>query len=191
MRLILPLLLVACSTLAQNPRWWPGTVVLTSREVLNGDLCFQTADLVLFRTSDELRVLTPAQLESFHFFDVDADLHHRFVSVQDERGHSRFFELVVSGDVQVLRLFSPTRPLERPLSDRDDFDYYVRFAGEWIHLRHFHHRVLPSLLALDQNLSGLIRSNNLQSRRVADAVRIAVLYNERHRAHALVVAGRP
>jgi hypothetical protein len=164
---------------AQPVRWMPGTVVLHTREVLNGDVGFQTADIVLFRSGGHVQVFSPAMAESFRYFDAQDNLLHHLVCGADERSIIRFYEVVLAGPVQVVRLFRPRMPVERAVSHTEDFTYAVWFEDVRADLRLFRKKILPRLAAADPQLRTIIRGRGLRPHRPADAIRIAHLFNGR------------
>lgn len=170
---------VGCLALSQPLPWAPGTVVLHSQQVVGGEVCFQTAELFLFRNEGLVHAFSPRQVASFRYFDAQDSLLHHLVSGTDELGIARFYEVVLAGPVRVVRLFRPRVPLARPVSHSEDFSYYVWFANERAALRQFRKKILPLLAAADPGLPADIRGQHLRAHLPADAIRIAQLFNRR------------
>ncbi len=149
--------------------------------VMNGEVAFQTAELLLFRSQGVVTVFTPAQLTSARAFDVGQNIHHRWLSLRAPERGWRLYELVVSGPIQVLRVLQSKLPLEREASDKHDYDYFVATANRWVRLHRFYQEVYPELAAADQRLVAWVKSEAAHPHHLGDAIRIVKKYNEHRR----------
>jgi hypothetical protein len=174
-------LAVALIGRAQSPHWLPGTVVTTDSVVVNGEVAFQTAELILFRADEFVKVFTPTQLLAAHAFDKDENLHHRYVAYGAADARLLFYEVVVPGPVRVLRLLQSKMPLTRVASDRDDYDYFVATTNRLVRLHRFYRELFPELVAENEALASWTQTEALHPREPGDAIRIVQKFNQTKR----------
>jgi hypothetical protein len=154
-------------------------MVLSNGEVLTGKFSLEPLhDLVLFREGDERSIFPAHKIQSLNFYDYKANINRRYVSLKETNPfHNRYqlFELVVSGEVSVLRR---QKTQGRRLSDALDFTYYTLCRDELLPLRKFNKQIYPLLsAAMCPLVEDFVRKNRLQPFRPDDSIRIIEFYN--------------
>lgn len=173
-------------TAAASPTvWHDGAVVLSTMEVLTGKLSVEVAhDLILLQHGDQCMVLPAHKVKSFYYYDKEANINRKFVTWQEGRETftiSRFFEVVLNGDIGVLR--RQKESITHATSDALDFDYVIVFHDDLIPLQKFNQKVYPTVVETSgDKIILFIASNKLSTTRSADAIRILEFYNQGIRA---------
>lgn len=164
---------------ADELTWYEGSVVLETREVLVGEISLEVMyDLILFRSNNQITLYRSHRIQSLQFFDAEANINRKFISVWETNGIIRqchFFESVVKGEVGVLRR---EKVLIKPTSERD-FNYYVQHNDEMFSLYAFRNKVYPSMVVKGgSRLSAFVLDNNLDPNKSANAIEIVIYYNK-------------
>src|SRR5688500_8257638 len=110
MKKLIPFLICLLSVnilFASDPEWHQGAIVLQSDDVLRGQVAMhESHDLVLFQSDDGMMVLPAHKVRTVLFYDAASDINRKFVTVrrtENFRFQYRIFEVVISGDITVLR----------------------------------------------------------------------------------------
>ncbi len=157
-------------------KWNHGVIVMADGEVRQGELLFQVPELVLFRDNNEVSVMAAGKVQSFRYYDAEANINRKFISHSSGRT-AAFYEVVIWGEVSVIRKLKHQLISKRKKSDAADYDYFVSRQGSIIPLKRFGHNVYPDLVAKSQHLRKLVRERNLKTYDQADAIQIVQLYN--------------
>ena len=181
------LLLVNCiNTNAQSLKWFEGSVVLTSGDVIIGKMVIEPSLDVLLVQRDKERIVYPAhKVKSFYYYDESSDINRRFISLRDNsamHNHYQLFEIVLQGEVDVLRR-QKTRSLKP--SDALDFTYYVSYRDDVMLLRKFGKKVYPHLKSSMETLDEFVVSNHLRAYDDSNSIRIIEYYNRQLRAEVI------
>ncbi|MEI9917686.1 MAG: hypothetical protein WDO14_02665 [Bacteroidota bacterium] len=103
MRVILIIaFVVAFGGLAQADQiiWHKGSVVLSNKEVVVGDIARQGFDLLLLRDAKgSVDVLAAHEVSTFRYYDTKENVNRTFFSIAN-----RYYERVVSGRISVFRI---------------------------------------------------------------------------------------
>lgn len=167
-------------------KWSKGIIVMADGEVRQGELAFQVSEIVLFRASGEVTVFTASKVRSFRYYDQLENINRKFVSRASSLGRTAcFYEVVVLGEVSVIRKLSHHMISNRKNSDKDDYNYFICFQNNLIPLHHFRNKVYPSLTSSRQ-IGRLIKDRHLNPNHKADAIQIIQLYNKATSAETLV-----
>lgn len=184
--LVAGLLMLVVPSRAQQ--WFEGVAVLEDRQVVAGTIARQSADLILIRKSDGVAVFPAHRLSSFRFYDPVQNINRMFVSgVEGEYRSARFFEVVVAGEITVMRdqsVFSEDIDECRA----KDFRYFLRGpAGTILPIRTFRRDFLRTIAgALSEDELSRFSSNE-----PADVIRMIRLYNQRLFTPSIAGIGSP
>ncbi len=165
---------------AEGLTWNEGVIVLANGQVKQGEVAFQVSEILLFRSVGELTVYTAHKLHSFRYFDAKANINRKFISFSsDNKRFKIFYEVVVVGKVSVLRKFKTNNINGQCNSDKDDFDYFVRFQNNAYNLNQFRNKVYPGLISTAGELIlAQIKEKHLNPNFNADAIQIVELFNK-------------
>jgi hypothetical protein len=173
------LLLNTISLFAEEMDWYEGSIVLKTKEVLVGEISIEPAyDLILHRIDGKVDVYPAHKIQSFHFYDKDANINRKFISLKQEGlfNSHQLYEVVLWGDVDIYRkqkAWTGNSP-----SDADGFSYYVSYRDQLNDIHKFRDRVYPYLLeSAGSLLSVFMDENNLNPNFLANAITIAHFYN--------------
>ncbi|MEO5980295.1 MAG: hypothetical protein ABIS36_09025 [Chryseolinea sp.] len=166
---------------AQRLKWHKGSVVLSEGIVLTGSISIEPRhDLILFRTTGNPTVYPAHKLKSVYFYDCEANINRRFISMEYKEGiatNDRLLEVVTSGEVSILRRMKNVI-YSYQASEATDYNYYCKYDGALVPLRKFTKKIFPSLMSKEHNrLRGFMKENRLQSAMDADAIQIIEYYN--------------
>lgn len=168
-------------------KWNAGVVVLDDGQLRQGELAFQVSEIVLFRTEGKVTVYTANKIHSFRYYDQEQDINRKFVSRASTFGRTAiFYEVVVVGEVSIIRKLKTQIIANRKISDKDDFDYFVLFQNNLFTLGQFRNKVYPGLIAKWGQIIDLIKQRHLNPNQKADAIQIIQLYNKVAFAETLV-----
>jgi hypothetical protein len=183
------LIFVSCEeTFSKDLQWKEGVVVLQGREVRTGKISVDLLhDVVLLKASDNIIVLPAFKIQSLSYYDVDKNMHHRFVSVQ-QRINSfttyRLFEIVVSGEINVYRRLSG--PFADRGDDRSGYHYFISLKNEQVSLSKFRSRVFPYIRKTRKDIAEYIKENHLSANNQAHAILIIDYFNKCNRTNELL-----
>ncbi len=167
--------------LASKPvEWFDGSVVLHNQEVLTGKISIQAPfDVIVFRTASTRMVYPAHKIHSIFFYDADANINRRFVSIKDNSAFKTayyLYEVVVAGEVSVLRRKIYTQ--SEVNDDATAYVYYTENTGDLTSLKKFRKEVYKNLLLTSgQRLSYFVQRNRLNPNDAAHAVMIVQEYN--------------
>lgn len=126
-----------------------GSIVLSSGEVKVGKLVLHLDhDVILFSEGDKRMVYAAHKIKAVYYYDEATNINRRLVSLKQHLGSRsmyRLFEVVLGGDVKVLRQqkYSLISAIANPL----DYNYYVYQNETLIRLEDFRKEVYPRLNA--------------------------------------------
>ena len=150
MKILYPLALILVFigfTQAQND-WVSGSVVLKTNKVLVGEILKKPIhDLILLKNSAGIHALPAHQVSYYRFYDRDADINRQFLSIKshDFFGSIKFFEIVIQGNIKVLRRYHKKTP-ENEVNEAYDFDYFTLYDNTLVPLSQFKKKVYPKLM---------------------------------------------
>jgi hypothetical protein len=163
---------------AQSLKWHEGSVVLTSGDVIVGKMVVDPfLDVVLFQENDRRTVYPAHKVRSLYYYDDSYDINRRFISLREENfpyNHHQLFEVVVCGEVNVLRK-QKTRFLNS--SDALDFTYYVSYRDDVVLLRKFGKKIYPQLKSSMEKLDDFVSANHLREYDSSNSITIIEYYN--------------
>lgn len=188
-------LLQKAATASGSPgvTWNKGAMVLEDQQVLRGEFCVQAVyDLVLFRNGKAVNVYPAHTFRSLHVYDQKADINRRYVShVSAEEGLAvrRIYEVVLYGEISVLRRQKVSTAHSPELSDAFDFNYFIVSKDGTYFLHQFRERVFPGMVEHGgEEISTFIKLNKLDPNRESDAVRLIRFFNK-NRSTSLMING--
>lgn len=188
---ILVLFLAASQLFGRTPQWFSGSVVLSNRVVLVGEVSMEPLHhTLLFRDGgDEVQVFPAHRIEAFYFYDHDADVNRKFVSRSRTAGgwkRFEFFEMVLHGEPGVVRQQRLSR--HHIHDDGVDFIYYVSFKEDLTSLKKFRSRIYPHLVrSAGDALIDFVKENKLDPIRPANAIEILEYFNRNFSAKEIMV----
>jgi len=168
-------------------KWSQGVVVMVDGEVRQGEVVFQFAEIVLLRSEGEVNVLPANKVQSFRYYDQKENINRNFVSTQPIGKPAAFYEIVVFGEVSVVRKFKPNVLYNKEHSDKNGFDYFVRIQNELVTLKHFRTKVYPTLIEHFHGLPFAISERRLNPNYAGDAIQIIQIYNKETSAETVLV----
>ena len=177
------LLVNSLTTKAQSLKWYDGSVVLTTGDVIIGKMVVEPSLNVLLVEQNNIRAVYPAhKIKSLYYYDDSSDINRRFISLRDKStlyNHYQLFEIVVQGEVSVLRK-QETKYLKP--SDALDFTYYVAYCDDVMLLKKFGKKVYPQLNSSMETLDDFVSSNHLRQYDSSNSITIIEYYNRQLRA---------
>ncbi len=157
--------LASLSALAVNPnlnKWHRGELLFSDNQTVEGEIRYDSfTDLIQVKEENVIRVYSARQVNTFGFFDETTNQMRRFLSltVPDRRHRNRkvFYEIVLTGEMYLLRRLHPRGPLmaaspsltevESPWYDRKNiFDYYTYSHNRLIPIRHFRKQIYSKIM---------------------------------------------
>ncbi len=139
-------LAIVSSLMGQPLEWRRGVVVLTNGQVLTGSIYHpQGFDVIFLRSDDECISLNAVRVQSFRYYDSVSNINRKFVGIKNNKWESRFYEVVISGEVSVLRELKRYADKSHP-DEVDSYWYYTFINNTMVPLMHFRNRVYPKLL---------------------------------------------
>ena len=186
---ILFCLLSVNSICIASPEWNSGVVVLHSGEVLPGQIALhQSHDMVLLQSGDKRTVLPAHKIKCVLFYDAIKNINRRFITIttkDNTRISHRIFEVVLSGDITVLRR---SASLFANINDEvSGFEYFLKVGNELITIRKFRTKIYPTIVDASAELEQFVRKNRLRPAFPADIIQIVGRHNEEVEAQALSV----
>lgn len=175
---IFGLILCLSSQAADAIRWSKGSVVEKDGQVKIGDISFQSIDLILFKADNQIMVYTPYHIKAFFYYDESINVNRKFNSLKLEGNQSPlFYEYVVWGKAQMMRLVKNRNLIKGKLRDTYDYEYLISWNNGYTRLKDFRHEVYPALLAESPVLEELVHDQKLNPSSIVDVVNILKLYN--------------
>jgi len=167
-------------TQAQH-NWFSGSVVLKNNTVLVGEISKKPIhDLILVKDQSGTHALPAHQVSYYRFYDSDSNINRQFLSVHvaDFFNTSKFFEIVIPGNVKILRRFHKKTPFDE-LNEAYDFDFFVFLNNTLTPLNKFKNEVYPKLLEKHPlEISTFVDVNQLRITTIKSAFSIIKYYNE-------------
>lgn len=180
--LILVLFPICSVSLAEDPAFYEGIVVLENGDVLSGKLLMPTFELVLV-VSEEGRLAVPVhKIDQVRFYDHVANLNRRFGAFSDGTswGNQKvLFEIVLFGEIKVLRkpksFFQDISKMKH-----SDYQYYYVIENECIMKLDGSNRDLFVKMKseLGSNFAVFVRERGLYHNYTADAIQMIKFFNE-------------
>ena len=142
--------------------WHKGTIVLSSHEVITGEVSYDFIhDVVLYRSAGRMQTLTAARVNYFHTINNHTGQVRRFVTlphyIHSNLPYERnfFFEILLSGEVTFLRktnkhkgFLHHAQKSEKPSRlnlDNLCYDYFMLYDEKLVHIKNFKKDALPLL----------------------------------------------
>jgi hypothetical protein len=165
---------------AQSLKWFEGSLVLSNCKVLVGKIALEPQhDLILFDDGISRDVYPAFRLKSFYFYDREADVNRRYISMQQKnnvRTAYQLYEVVVTGQVEVLRRQKENSVLVG--STELNFNYYIKYNESITPLKKFGRKVFPKMLAAtDERLDKYVTDRRLKTYDMGNAIQIIEYYN--------------
>ncbi|MEK6780610.1 MAG: hypothetical protein AABY93_02835 [Bacteroidota bacterium] len=159
-------------------KWSQGIIVMVDGEVRQGELAFQVSEIVLFRDAGVVTVFPANKVRSFRNYDQEENINRKFVSRASQTGRiASFYEIVVWGEVSVMRKLKSQVISNQENSDKDGYDYFICFQNNLVNLRHFRSKVYPNLISSSSQMEVLISCHHFNPNNKADAIQIIQFYN--------------
>lgn len=172
-------LLVNTISSSAEVKWSQGSIVLATGEVRQGEIAFQVSEIVLFRTKNELTVYPAHKIHSFYYFDKPENINRKFIALSSGNGKpSAFYEVVVWGEVKVIRKLKSSVLSNRKKSDNDDYFYFTYQQNSIVDLKDFRRKVYPNLISGNNHILNQINEQHLNPNDDSDAIKIIRLYNK-------------
>lgn len=176
-------LALSMSLSAGKLAWHKGWVVLANKDqVIAGEISLEsTHDLILFRTSESATVYPAHKLKSFQYFDEEANITRKFVSLKDNHGVVRshhLYEYVVRGTFSVLRKVKGGLVKGGTYNEQRNFDYFVFYRNNLVSLSKFRTHVYPEMLSSNRDeVLSYVHRNNLDVNLPGNAITIIKYFN--------------
>lgn len=164
---------------AKDLTWRPGSIVLSGREVIVGDIARLSLDLIVHRsTTGEITTYPAHKVSSFRYYDPTADINRIFISVATKSGlHKtyKYYERVAPGKISVLRIqqsFSETIDETNP----EGFNFYLEQGRVVCPLSQFRKKYFDHV---KQELDArIIAYHGLDPNTRLGALSLIILYNQ-------------
>ncbi len=154
------MLFVASIQLVQAQGWHAGLLILPNNEQLETNILFDAStDLIQVQTGTTIKVYSARQVLAFQYFDPHTNVVRHYESHLYARNHARktrmFFEVVVAGEMKVLRRFKSWKQARSVTASHTDqlwydsnntYDYLVYTQNKFIPIKNFKKVILPQLL---------------------------------------------
>jgi len=118
--LVIFVFLFVTSAEANDLVWHKGSVVLSTKEVVVGDLARQGFELLLLRDSQGVVSVYPAhKISSFRYYDEEENINRAFIVIANKH-----YERVASGQISVFRI---QKNFDQNISEEnaDAYEYFV------------------------------------------------------------------
>lgn len=157
------------------PLWYEGVIVLSSEEVLTGQVAIHVDhDIVLYKSGEKVEVYPAHKVRNIFFYDQKADINRKFISLGQYRQNIKeykLYEVVLRGELTVLR-----KEKRYAKNQHNDFAYYIKYKDRILSLKQFRNRIFPSMRSNDE-LSLFMRSEHLNPNLAKDAILLIKFYN--------------
>ena len=184
------LLFLSVHILQAGPiHWHTGSLVLVDGSVRVGEVSVVGEfDLVLFHDGDLVTPYPAHKIRSLCFYDQQADINRKYISVIDNGESISFnwlFEIVVQGEVSVWRR---QKKFSSGADDGLDYNYYVCWNRAIYPLIKFRRVIFPGLIKNSPpQLQEFMAQYKLNCNRDSDAIRIIDFYNHQTRSEAVAL----
>ncbi len=172
------ILVIFYSATAQPIEWREGVVVLSDDRVINGFIHHAKGfDLIFFRTEEEKIVLTADKVQLFRYYDSAADINRKFVSEKKNTWGFQFYEVVINGEVSVLRELRRYADKVHP-DEIESYNYFTCINGLLEPMIYFRNRVFRKLLEeRTSEIQTYVHSNRLNPNEMRSALLIIKEFN--------------
>jgi hypothetical protein len=173
--LIILTLVIATALHARDLKWHHGSIVLSDREVVTGEIARLSFDLLLHRNATGEVTTYPAhKVSSFRYYDQANDINRIFVSVAQHKTY-KYYERVVTGKISVFRIqevFDQNIDETNP----DSFNFFIEKERIVCSMKKFRQKFFAELKReLDHQL---VSYNGLDPNTRLGALSIILLYNQ-------------
>jgi len=168
---------VVSSLTGQPMEWQRGVVVLIDERVLTGSIYNPKGfDLIFLQTKEDRIALSAGKVRLFRYYDSIANINRKFVSVKGEKGNCHFYEVIINGEVSVLREFKRFANRSHP-DEIDSYNYYTYVNQTLEPIINFKNKVLPKLLEDRGEIQEFIRRERLDHYGMKSALLIIAEFN--------------
>ena len=166
--------------------WKDGVIILSSQEVLSGQLFHDHIhSLVLLRSdsNDLVKTFTVHQVQSFRYYDPQDNIIHDFLSLAYQSPSSYpmrgFYEVVSEGDVLYVRQHNhcPLEPPREVNAHTIAYNYFAFYRGKLVRAHQFEKGLLPALIQEDPTLAGYMKEQHLKPYDVGDQILLINYFN--------------
>jgi hypothetical protein len=169
--------------------WHEGSIVLKSKQVLQGKLFVEQAyDVVLFKGDSQIMVYPSHKISALFYHDATNNINRKFICIQQKNGivmGDHLFEIVLPGEIGVIRRIKSTLVDQR--DDANAFNYFLKFGEELTEMHKFRNKIYPTITRITPTLPEFILQNKLNPNIPADIIQIIRYYN-RERSKPEVMA---
>jgi hypothetical protein len=170
--------------------WHQGSIVLSSDSVLTGKLSVEEKyDIVLFSCEGRVDVYPAHKVRSVFFYDTEENINRKFISIQQkqlQRSFFRLYEIVILGEISLLRRSIFEDKGSNADHDGNGFQYLVRYQNKLTSLKQFRSKIYPDIkISAINDFEQYVRRNRLNPNIAASAIRIIQYYNHQFAAHRL------
>jgi hypothetical protein len=195
-KLYLLLLLFPSFSQAVPPlNWFEGTIVFDDLQVLEGLVSYdEQREVICFKKHEQVQAFSAAQVRNFRFFDTEMRILRRFETKkiyqeQDNYISKAFFEIVLDGEIEVVRRAKKTRHsvdnnsrikthIEIAQDQIRGYDYYIYFEGVVLELRNFKREILPLLMSTHRDeIAGYIKQHHINDGLLSHNIMLINYYN--------------
>lgn len=179
--------------------WNKGVIVLNDRKVITGEVCYQYEfGRVFVKEGTKIISFPTKTVSSVRFYDQTINVNRCFIQLEHVNYSSEpevtnaLFEVVVNGDLQVLRTpkkyMGVPNGMEDVVQSQKNYDYYLNAFGELIKLSEFKAILLPKLYErIGHSVRQMIAENKLNLNNKGDCIRLIVLCNQANAASGVVL----
>lgn len=178
--------------------WYKGAIVLSSHDVVTGDVSYNpTYDVVLHRSEGKMQTFTASQVNYFHIINKHTGQMRRFVALPHQSSlnflyeRNYFFEILLSGEVTFLRKTNKNRgfihhaqksaKLSRLNLDNLCYNYYMLHNEALVRVKNFEKDALPLLTHAD-GIHEYIEARNIKKFTPRNQLVVIHFYNIMHKA---------
>jgi hypothetical protein len=170
--LTIGLLIVLISTIhAKDLVWHKGSVVLTTNEVVVGDIARQGFELLLLRAPEgQVSVYPTHKVSSFRYYDAEEKVNRMFIKVD-----RKYYERVSFGKITLLRI---QKQFDETMDEKHsgNYDFFIQ-EGEKVCSLHAFRRKYFDRVKEDLSLR-LVPYKHLDPNTRYGAVSLILLYNK-------------
>ena len=114
--------------------------------VINGSIHYPKGFGMIFIKNDEEKiVLTAEKVRLFRYYDSISNINRKFVSIKKNDHTTQFYEVVINGEVSVVREMKKYADRSHP-DEIDSYRYFAHYKNLMIPLTHFRNKVYPKLV---------------------------------------------
>jgi hypothetical protein len=192
--MILVLCLAVATCAPAWAKWYEGTVLIEGQTIFSGKIAYDSQrDFVQLQQANRVHVFTAYQAIAFQFYDPEMNLIRRFeskkVAGQQQYAYQQFFEIVLDGDIKVLRRpsnFTMT-PKNEATRNRYDmlreqlqgYDYFTYIKGDLLKIKKFRKELLPLLVREHQNeMESFLKENRIDTNLISHNIMVINYFNQ-------------